>query len=83
MANFFLIYKIFPTFLYFLISIVDLISSITILMMVHSNRNAIVSTLLLNKSLLLGLPCYQFFFYILSNYTLLFTSIYILKALVV
>ena len=32
-------------------------------MMVHLNRNAIVSTSLLNKSLLLlGLPCYQFFF---------------------
>ena len=32
-------------------------------MMVHLNRNTIVSILLLNKSLLLlGLPCYQFFF---------------------
>ena len=36
-----------------------------------------MSTLLLNKSLLLlGLPCYQFFS-ILSDYTPLFTSIYI------
>ena len=37
--------------------------SLMVLMMVHLSRNAIVSTLLLNKSLiLLGLPCYQSFF---------------------
>ena len=45
-------------------------------MMVHETRNAIVSTLLLNKSLLLlGLSCYQSFF--LSDYAPLFTYIYI------
>ena len=33
-------------------------------MTAHKNRNAIVSTLLLNKSLLqFGLPCYQIFLY--------------------
>ena len=49
-------------------------------MMVHSNRNAIVSTLLFNKSLLLlGLPCHQFFFIycrITINYLLPHAHIY-------
>ena len=45
-------------------------TSLTALMMVHFNRNAIVSTLLLNKSFfLLGLPCYQIFLYIVGFYT--------------
>ena len=40
------------------------------LMMVHLNRNAIVSTLLLNESLLqLGLPCYHFFLYIYKEFS--------------
>ena len=64
-----LVIQIFPCFfdiLHFYISIVgltSLISSLIVLMVVHLNRNAIVSTLLLNKSfLLLGLPCYQFLY---------------------
>ena len=43
---------------------------------VHWNRNAIVSTLFLYKSFLLGLSCHQFFS-ILSNFTPLFTFVYI------
>ena len=46
-----------------------------VLMMVHYNRNAIMLTFLLNKSLLLlGLPCYQFFS-ISSDYTPFFTML--------
>ena len=51
--------------------------SLIVLTMVNQNRNAIVSTLLLNKSLfLLGLPCYQFFF-IYCRITLHYLLIYI------
>ena len=50
-------------------------------MMVHKNQNAIESTLLLNKSLLLlGLHCYQFFFIycqIILHYLLPYIYIYI------
>ena len=45
-------------------------------MMVHLNRNAIVSTLLFNKSLLLlGLPCYKFFF--IYIYIYIYISLYV------
>ena len=45
-------------------------------MMVQQNRNAIVSTLFLDKSLLqLELPCYQFFLYKMSDCNPLFSSI--------
>ena len=49
-------------------------------MMVQQNRNALVSTLFLKSLLLLGLPCYQFFFIncrIAIHYFLPFLYIYI------
>ena len=55
-------------------------------MTVYWNQNDIVSTLLLNKSLLLlGLPCYQFFFTVkrqissLSNNSVLHSTVTVLK----
>ena len=60
----------------FIVHLTSLISSLPVLMMVHLNRNAAVSTLCLYKSrLLLGLPCYQFFFPILTNFTLFSLSL--------
>ena len=60
---------IYTQYIYIYIYLTSLISSFMVSMMVHKNLNAIVSTLLLNKSLLLlRLPSYQFFFYTLSVY---------------
>ena len=58
----------------------SLISSLIVLMMVHLNRNATESTLLLNKSLLpLGFPWYQFYF-MYCRMTLHYLLIYIYNA---
>ena len=54
-----------------IVDLTSLISSLTVLMMVHLNQNAIVSTLFLNKYLLLGFSCYQFF----SIYCILYIAI--------
>ena len=68
----------FPSaFVFCIFKHLSLMSSLTAIIL-HMNGNAIVSTLLLNKSLLLlGLPCYQFLSYSLSLSLYIYIYIYI------